>query len=71
MTFSQSNFTLTPKYVFYNVDHLYIVINFTLYTKTYIFVIHFSTYYDYAYYIYSALFLLKIFIDDFNNKKIN
>ena len=42
---------------------------FILYTKTYILAIHLSTYHDYAYYKYSALCLLRIFINDF--KKIN
>ena len=55
----------------HNVDHLHIVINPILYTKTYIPAIHLSTRHDYVYHIYSALFLLRIFIDDFNNKKTN
>ena len=49
---------------FYNND-LYIIINFILYIKIYIFVIRFSTRYDYAYYKYNALYLLKIFINNF------
>ena len=39
--------------------------------KIYILVIYLLIRYDYIYHIYNALFLLKIFIDNFNNKKIN
>ena len=45
------------------------MINPILHTKIYIFAIHLLTRHDYAYHKYNALYLLRIFINDF--KKIN
>ena len=57
----------------FNDDHLYIVINFILYTKTYILIIRLSTHHNFAYHKYNAFYLRKTFINDFKriSRRVN
>ena len=55
----------------HSADHLHIAASPILHTKTYIPATHLLTRHDYACHICSALFLLRISIDDFNNKRTN